>query len=336
MADFVDVRHVKQYMPRLPTLDRDFKMLFRFEEQNVQWLADRFLGTNEETRGGALSSFHRMKICLRYLSDPGYQKGIGQELGVSQATVSRTVNTVVDSIIAHANEWIKFPTTNREIAEAKQLWQRKYTFPTAIGVIDCTHVGILKPKLHGDEYINRKGKSTLNVQATCDAKEMFTSVDVSWPGSVHDSRIWRNSQVCLQLRTKANAVLLGDDGYGIEPCLMTPFRNPTSPAEVNYNKLFKKERVIIERCFGQLKRRFPILQYVCRVKLENVPKIIVTCVVLHNIAKTLGDRDFEPAEEIPEEDEENHHDNNSDEQALRQQGQEIRNNLSIVMYNFNN
>ncbi|XP_047502729.1 putative nuclease HARBI1 [Penaeus chinensis] len=176
MADFVDVRHVKQYMPRLPTLDRDFKMLFRFEEQNVS---------------------------------------------------------------------VKnFPTTNREIVEAKQLWQRKYKFPTAIGVIDCTHVGILKPKLHGDEYINRKGKSTLNVQATCDAKEMFTSVDISWPGSVHDSRIWRNSQVCLQLRTKANAVLLGDDGYGIETCLMTPYRNPTSPAEhkLNFQHVTKRSR----------------------------------------------------------------------------------------------
>jgi hypothetical protein len=112
-------------------------MLFRIEEQNVQSLADRFLGTNEETLGGALSSLHRMKICLRYLCDPGYQRGIGQELGVSQATVSRTVSTVVDRIIAHANEWIKFPTTNKEIVEAKQLWQRKYTFPTALGVIDC-------------------------------------------------------------------------------------------------------------------------------------------------------------------------------------------------------
>lgn len=62
--------------------------------------------------------------------------------------------------------------------------------------------------------------------------------------------------------------------------------------------------------------------------------------MLHNIAKTLGDPDFEPAEEIPEEDEENHDnnrdDNNRDELALRQQGQEIRNNLSIVIYNFNN
>ncbi|CAH1979413.1 unnamed protein product [Acanthoscelides obtectus] len=193
-----------------------------------------------------------MKICLRYLGDLGYQQGIGQELGVSQATVSWTLDRVVKSIVAQSNEWVKVPTTNHELMEAKWIWQSMYKFSTAIGVIDCTHIGILKPNRHGDEYINRKRKPTLNVQATCDAREIFTSVDVSWPGSVHDDRIWRNSQTRSQLIIEANVVLLGDDGYGTEPYLMTPFRNPTPGAEINYNKLLKQERVIIERCFGQL------------------------------------------------------------------------------------
>jgi len=117
--------------------------LYRFEERNVQWLVDRFLGTNEETLDRALSSVHRMNVFLRYRSDPGYQKGIGSELGASQATVSRTVNAVVDSIITHAKEWIKFSTTNSEETKAKYLWQRKYKFSTAIGVIDCSNIGIL-------------------------------------------------------------------------------------------------------------------------------------------------------------------------------------------------
>ncbi|CAH2000150.1 unnamed protein product [Acanthoscelides obtectus] len=166
------------------------------------------------------------------------------------------MDRVVNSIVAQSNEWIKFPNTNHELMKAKRIWLSMYEFPTAIGVIDCTHIGILIPNRHGDEYINRKGKSTLNVQATCDARDMFTSVDVSWSGSVHDSRIWRNSQTRSQLINIANVVLLGDDGYGIELCLMTSFRNPTPGAEINYNKLLKQERVIIERCFGQLKRRF--------------------------------------------------------------------------------
>ncbi|CAH1989586.1 unnamed protein product [Acanthoscelides obtectus] len=143
-----------------------------------------------------------MKICQRYLGDPRYQEGIGQELGVGQATVSRTVDRVVSSIVAQSNEWMKFPTTNHELMEAKRIWQSMYKFPTAIGVIDGTHIGILKSNRHGDEYINRKGKPTLNVQATCDAREMFTSADVSWPGSVHDSKIWKNSQTRSQLINK--------------------------------------------------------------------------------------------------------------------------------------
>ena len=47
MADFVDLRHIKQYMPRLPTRDCDFKTLYRFEEQHVQWVTDRFLTEKE-------------------------------------------------------------------------------------------------------------------------------------------------------------------------------------------------------------------------------------------------------------------------------------------------
>ncbi|CAH2008209.1 unnamed protein product [Acanthoscelides obtectus] len=97
MAEIVDVRDVKTYNPRLPSLGRELKKLYRFDEAN-------FLVENEETRGGALSCVHKIKISLRYLDEPGYQQGICQELGVSQATVSRTVDIVVNSIVAQSNE----------------------------------------------------------------------------------------------------------------------------------------------------------------------------------------------------------------------------------------
>ncbi|CAH1972737.1 unnamed protein product [Acanthoscelides obtectus] len=115
---------------------------------------------------------------------------ISVTLDVNKVLVRKLV-LVKQRYLGLSNEWIKFPTTNHELMEAKRIWQSMYKFPTAIGVIDCTHIGILKPNRHGDEYsrINRKGTPTLNVQAACDTREMFTSVDVSWPGSVHDSRI---------------------------------------------------------------------------------------------------------------------------------------------------
>jgi hypothetical protein len=56
-------------------------------------------------------------------------------------------------------------------------------------------VRIPKFSAFGDEYINRKGFPSINVQATCNAREIFTSVDCQWPGSVHDNRIFKNSSI---------------------------------------------------------------------------------------------------------------------------------------------
>ncbi|CAH2006180.1 unnamed protein product [Acanthoscelides obtectus] len=83
----------------------------------------RYSTVKKELTRWIIDSPYIQYICLRYLGDPGYQQGIGQELGVRQATVSRTVDRVVNSIVAQSNEWIKFPTTNHELMEAKQISQ---------------------------------------------------------------------------------------------------------------------------------------------------------------------------------------------------------------------
>ena len=208
----------------------------------------------------------------------------------------------MNAIVSKANIWIKFPNTSAELIEAKNSWSQKYQFPNAIGVIDCTHIRIPKFGEFGDEYVNRKGFASLNVQATCNVHEMFTSIECQWPGSVHDSRILKNSNVyeCLK-NAGEDCLLLGDDGYPIAPRLMVPWINPATPAQQHYNKIFCRERVIIERCFGQLKARFPILQYKVRSKLEKIAPVVISCVVLHNIAKYLRDDDFAFPQELNEE-----------------------------------
>lgn len=177
---------------------------------------------------------------------------------------------------------------------AKRLWSQKFKFPNAIGALDCTHVQIKKPTEFGDEYVNRKGWCSFNIQATCDASEMFTSVNNRWPGSVHDSRIWRNSNIRTFLEENAaGALLLADDGYGITPWTVTPYKNPANRIQTGFNIVHTKERTIIERCFGQLKQRFPILHSKLRIATERVPSYIISCFVLHNVAKFLNDPDFE-------------------------------------------
>lgn len=91
---------------------------------------------------------------------------------------------------------------------------------------------------------------------------MFTSVDATWPGSVHDSRIWYNSFIYpIMYNNQERVCLLGDSGYAVTPWMLTPFQNPATNIERYFNKIHARERVIIERCFGQLKRRFPMLNH---------------------------------------------------------------------------
>jgi hypothetical protein len=158
--------------------------------------------------------------------------------------VSKVIADIATKIVEKAPFWIKFPSTEEEFEAAKADWS--YKFPCPIGALDCTHIPIRIPSVHGDEYINRKGFPSVSVQAMCNSRELFSSVDVSWPGSVHDARIWRNSDTYRAIRENTSyANLLADEGYGLAPWLMIPFRNPVTQEQQSYNKLHCRERGII-------------------------------------------------------------------------------------------
>jgi hypothetical protein len=106
-----------------------------------------------------------------------------------------------------------FPANTTDEAEGR--WWTKYTFPGDISVVGCTRVHNLKPAPHGDEYVSRNGFSIENMQATRTyvSKEMLTGIHVSWPGSVHDSRIRKKTDVRVKL-TNVDDVLLWLRTYG--------------------------------------------------------------------------------------------------------------------------
>lgn len=145
-------RKVKVYKDRHWGSDENFHKLYRFTRQNVEFLANHFLD-GDETRGGALSRNDRMRVCLRYMSDPGFQNGVEEDIGVHQSTVCKVVWEVAAKIVQKSNDWIRFPSTENEFEAAAAKWRKKYRFPNALGAIDCTLLHISKPSQHGDEYV---------------------------------------------------------------------------------------------------------------------------------------------------------------------------------------
>ena len=120
---------------------------------------------------------------------------------------------------------------------------------------------------------------------------MFTNVVARWPGSTHDSHVFRTSDISTYLqnnhRSLDDGVLLGDSGYACSPFLMTPYTVTRNAAQETYNDAHAKTRVVIEQTFGRWKRRFHVLHAEIRMGPEKVCVIVGACAVLHNIAVRL-------------------------------------------------
>ncbi|XP_018564931.1 putative nuclease HARBI1 [Anoplophora glabripennis] len=126
----------------------------------------------------------------------------------------------------------------------------------------------------------------------CDVDCNILACNAQYPGSVHDSAIWRVSDIKNFLRNEyengdITSHLLGDSGYGLEPWLFTPFnRVVAGTPEARFNELHKLTRNVIERTNGILKGRFRCLlrHRVLHYHPAKAAYIVYAAAVLHNIA----------------------------------------------------
>lgn len=229
---------------------------------------------------------------LRFLATGSFLQVIGDFQGIDKSTASRKIYKVLRAIANLSGEFIKMPRTEHEINNVKRDFYDIAKFPRCIGAIDCTHVKIQSPGgQFAETYRNRKGFFSFNVQAICTADLKFQNIVCRWPGSAHDSNIFRNSRVRNEFENGLynDSLLVADSGYAIKSYVITPLLNPQTPAESLFNEAQIRTRNPVERSFGVLKRRFPILALGIRLKTEKVEAVVIASAILHNISVSLGD-----------------------------------------------
>ncbi|XP_029462118.1 putative nuclease HARBI1 [Rhinatrema bivittatum] len=119
------------------------------------------------------------------------------------------------------------------------------------------------------------------------------SVMSSFPGSVHDSFILRQSALFRKFEggLYGDGWLVGDAAYGCRPWLMTPILQPATARQLAYNAALSATRSVIERTFDLLKSRFRCLEKSGGALLyapRKVARIILLCCVFHNVALRHG------------------------------------------------
>ena len=86
------------------------------------------------------------------------------------------------------------PTSTEKAVIKSQFYELAH-FPGVVGLVDGTHIRIQKPSEHEADYVKRHIYHSINVQAICLPDGKFSDVLVRFPGSVHDSRMWKLSLV---------------------------------------------------------------------------------------------------------------------------------------------
>lgn len=71
----------------------------------------------------------------------------------------------------------------------------KGDFPSVAGCIDGALISIDAPNLNEEQFIDRHGNHSINLTMVCGPNHEFYAVDANWPGSVHDARVLRNTNV---------------------------------------------------------------------------------------------------------------------------------------------
>lgn len=191
-------------------------------------------------RSRYLSPLHQVCLCLRYLASNSFQQVVGDTLNVSQSTVNRCIWRTLTSLVKHLQHFVNFPPEH-ELGQLKRKFYEIVQFPNVIGLIDGTHVKVIPYRENEYIYVNRKSFHSINVQAVCDADGKFIHINAMWPGSAHDSRVFKESNLPIHLEQLTdNGYLLGDSGYPCKMYLLTPFLKPANHAQERYNISHKK------------------------------------------------------------------------------------------------
>ncbi|KAJ8001008.1 hypothetical protein DPEC_G00186350 [Dallia pectoralis] len=216
---------------------------------------------------------------------------VSRVFNVPKSTVHRIIHRVAQHIMANLKRAISFPLAGElhAVGQGFVKLSGRPAFSNVVGAIDGSHVRIKPPQQHRLDYLNYKGFYSVNMQAICDSNGRFLDIFVGYPGSVHDTRIMKNSSF---YRTRqyppTGYILLGDGGYpclDTPVCLITPYKEPVNgQIQGRFNYYHARARSIIERAFGMMKTRWrSTLFRALEVKPTFAPLVIASCAFLHNV-----------------------------------------------------
>ncbi|KAJ8364481.1 hypothetical protein SKAU_G00133120 [Synaphobranchus kaupii] len=177
---------------------------------------------------------------------------------------------------------------------------RSPAFRRTAGSIDGCHIRVVPPAAESQDYLNRKLFYSVQMQAICDHRGTFLNLFTGYPGSVHDARVLRLSDVYVHRQYPPQGWFLIGDVQGA--------------VQARYNAQLSKARGVVERAFGVMKTRWrSIFLKALEVQIPFAVEVIDCCAVLHNLCMKTNDL-LDPAADDDDDDDDDASESHSDEE----------------------
>ncbi|KYN08189.1 Putative nuclease HARBI1, partial [Cyphomyrmex costatus] len=189
------IQRIEKYIERVVSnyTNHQFQSHFRITRTTFEVLLT-ILGPNLENNldtGRPTTSVEKQLLSMIWLlATPDSYRSVGERFDISKSTLFACFERVIGTLNSVSSEVICWPR-QEELVRIKEKFKAMGGIDGVVAAVDGTYVPIKAPSENLDVYITRKCQYAITLQAMCDSDMKFVDCFVGYPGSVHDTRIFR-------------------------------------------------------------------------------------------------------------------------------------------------
>ncbi|CAH2012676.1 unnamed protein product [Acanthoscelides obtectus] len=302
---------------------KDFQNYLRMDEKTylkLLSLVSPFIIKKDTVMRKSISPHQRLTATLRFLATGRSYEDLKYSTIISPQALGKIIPETCDALYkVLRKQYLKFPKCQEDWKEIADLFEARWNFPHCLGAIDGKHIDIIPPAGSGSEFFNYKGRHSLVLLGIANAKYQFILADFGTNGRISDGGVLQNTKF-FEMLTKGDLripteeyvkgngrnlpyVFVADDAFALRSDMMKPFRQAdlNSNEKKIFNYRLSRARRIIENTFGILAARFRIFHTQINVEPENIIKIVMAAVVLHNFLIENSPKSYAPKQCVQEE-----------------------------------
>ena len=255
------------------SLDGWWKDNFRVSRATFEYIC-RLVGTalsrQDTAMRAAVPVEKRVSASLWRLASGDCYRTCGLIMGVSKSTAIECCHEFVHKLNSLQGDFIKFPIRREDALKKIEGFSQISKIPNVVAAIDGTHIPIKASQNNHEDYFNRKHFYSYVMQA-----ELYLSVSTGYPGSLHDARVLRlseifdaaeNENILMEPSKDLNGtvirpLIVGDSAYPLKTWLLRPVKDngTLTHEQKKFNKQLSKARIVSEHAIGKTKGRWRFL-----------------------------------------------------------------------------